>query len=186
MNGISTQDVTEIPCAQRTALDAEIGRLTTRVAWLKTNLACHRDRAARLALVEREQSELPLTVQADLLSISRSSLYYRPCAPSLEEVAIKHRIDALYTQYPFSGSRRITAQMRRDGMDGKGRAQDNNFVERLWRTVRDEEVYLRDYATPREACRGLGAYFMFYNEERPHQELGYQTPAETYFATAAH
>jgi putative transposase len=282
-------------------------------------LACHLDRDARLALVEREQSELPLTVQADLLSLSRSSLYYHPRAQSLEEVTIKHRIDALYTQYPFYGSRRIAAHLGRDGllinrkavqrhmremgiagiapgpnlsrrdteqriypyllrdvpaaypnhvwgidvtyvrlhagwlylvavldwysryvvsweldqtlalpfvltaveqaltqatpviwnsdqgshftspqylellttagvqisMDGKGRALDNIFVERLWRTVKYEEVYLRDYASPREARQGLGAYLMFYNEVRPHQALGYRTPAETYFATAA-
>jgi putative transposase len=282
-------------------------------------LACHLDRDARLALVERDQPALPLTVQADLLSLNRSSLYYHPRAPSLEDVAIKHRIDALYTQYPFYGSRRITVQLRRDGMainrkavqrhmremgiagvapgpnlsrrdteqrvypyllrdvtgaypnhvwgidityirlhagwlylvavldwysryvitweldqtlalpfvlsaaeralaqaqpaiwnsnqgshftspqyltllttagvqismDGKGRALDNIFVERLWRTVKYEEVYLRDYASPREARQGLRAYFVFYNEERPHQALGYRTPAEIYFAMAA-
>ncbi len=282
-------------------------------------MACHLDRAERLALVERAQPELPLTIQANLLSLSRSSLYYRPRDASLEEVAIKHRIDALYTRYPFYGSRRITAQMRRDGMtinrkavqrhmremgivgiapgpnlsrrdseqrvypyllrdipaaypnhvwgidvtyirlhaswlylvavldwysryvvsweldqtlalpfvltaveralaqatpviwnsdqgshftspqylevlttagaqismDGKGRALDNIFVERLWRTVKYEEVYLRDYASPREARQGLSAYFLFYNEVRPHQALGFRTPAETYFATAA-
>jgi putative transposase len=268
--------------------------------------------------VERNQTELPLSVQASLLSINRSSLYYRPRAPSLEEVALKHRIDALYTQYPFYGSRRITVQLRRDGvtinrkavqrhmremgivgicpgphlsrrdsehrvypyllrdvpaaypnhvwgidityirlrtswmylvaaldwfsryvvsweldqtlalpfvliaveralthaqpviwnsdqgshftgpqyldllttagvqisMDGKGRALDNIFVERLWRTVKYEEVYLRDYATPRDARQGLGAYFLFYNEIRPHQALGYRTPAEVYCAMA--
>jgi putative transposase len=67
-------------------------------------------------------------------------------------------------------------------MDGKGRALDNIFVERLWRTVKYEEVYLHDYPTPREARQGLGAYLMFYNEERPHQALGYRTPAEVYFA----
>jgi putative transposase len=279
-------------------------------------LVCHLDRGERLALVERDRSVLPLTIQADLLSLSRSSLYYSPHPPSLEEVAIKHRIDALYTQYPFYGSRRITAQLRREGMtinrkavqrhmremgiagispgpnlsrrdsahriypyllrdlasaypnhvwgidvtyvrlhagwlylvavldwfsryvvsweldqtlalpfvltaveraltqatpviwnsdqgshftspqylelltaagvqismDGKGRALDNVFVERLWRTVKYEEVYLRDYASPREARRGLRAYFLFYNEHRPHQALGYRTPAETYFA----
>jgi len=282
-------------------------------------LACHLDRDIRLALVERDQTDLPLTVQADLLSISRASLYYHPRAPSLEEVAIKHRIDALYTQYPFYGSRRIAAHLGRDGlvinrkavqrhmremgiagiapgpnlsrrdsehriypyllrdltsaysnhvwgidityirlhtgwlylvavldwysryvvsweldqtlalplvltaaeralaqtqpviwnsdqgshftspqylelltdagvqisMDGKGRALDNIFVERLWRTVKYEEVYLRDYATPREARRGLSEYMVFYNEERPHQALGYRTPAEVYFAPTA-
>jgi putative transposase len=78
---------------QLIALYAEIGRLTTQVTWHKKNVACHRDRDARLALVERGQSALPLTIQADLLSLSRSSLYYHPRAPSLEEIAIKHRID---------------------------------------------------------------------------------------------
>jgi putative transposase len=67
-------------------------------------------------------------------------------------------------------------------MDGKGRALDNVFVERLWHTVKDEEVYLRDYASPREARQGLRAYFLFYNEVRPHQALRYRTPAEIYFA----
>jgi putative transposase len=52
----------------------------------------------------------------------------------------------------------------------------------LWRTVKDEEVYLRDYTSPREARQGLGAYYLLYNEARPHQALGYQTPAETCFA----
>jgi putative transposase len=279
-------------------------------------LACHFDRDARLALVERDHPDLSLTVQADLLSLSRSSLYYHSRAPSLEEVAIKHRIDALYTQYPFYGSRRITAHLRREGMainrkavqrhmremgiagiapgpnlshrdsehrvypyllrdlvtaypnhvwgidvtyirlraswlylvavldwysryvvsweldqtlalpfvltaveralaqaqpviwnsdqgsqftspqyralltaagirismDGKGRALDNIFVERLWRTVKYEEVYLHDYTCPREARERLGAYFLFYNRERPHQALGYRTPAEIYYA----
>ncbi len=269
--------------------------------------------------MDRGRSALPLTVQADLLSLSRSSLYYRPRTPSAEEVALKHRIDALYTQYPFYGSRRIAAQLRREGlasnrkavqrhmqemgiagiapgpnlsrrnsdhrvypyllrnvtsaypnhiwgidvtyirlragwlylvavldwfsryvisweldqtlalpfvltateralgqaapaiwnsdqgshftspqylqlltaagvqisMDGKGRALDNVFVERLWRTVKYEEVYLRDYASPKEARRSLGAYFAFYNHARLHQALAYRTPAEVYCARAA-
>src|SRR3954453_17539865 len=63
-------------------------------------------------------------------------------------------------------------------MDGKGRALENIFVERLWRRVKYEEVYLPHYASPREAREGLGAFMVFYNEERPHQALGYQTPAE--------
>lgn len=58
---------------------------------------------------------LPLTVQTQLLSISRSSLYYRLRQLSAKEVALKHRIDAIYTQYPFYGSRRITAQLQREG-----------------------------------------------------------------------
>lgn len=258
---------------------------------------------------------LPLTAQTQLLGISRSSLYYRPRQPSAEEVALKHRIDAIYTQYPFYGSRRITAQLQRDGrqvnrkavqrhmremgiagicpgpnlsrrahgeqvspyllrnltcvypnhvwgidvtyirlrtswmylvavldwfsryvvswelddtlhlpfvlsavkralalakpamwnsdqgshftspqyrelllaadvqisMDGKGRALDNIFVERLWRSVKYEEVYPNDYASPREARQSLARYLDFYNHERPHQALNYQTPAEVYF-----
>jgi putative transposase len=60
-----------------------------------------------LALVERERGELTLPQQADLLSLSRSSLYYQPVPPSAEEIAIKHRLDELYTQYPFYGSRKM-------------------------------------------------------------------------------
>ena len=68
-------------------------------------------------------------------------------------------------------------------MDGKGRALDNIFVERLWRTVKYEEVYLKDYTSPREARQGIGQYLAFYNQERPHQSLEYRTPAEVYFQT---
>lgn len=69
-------------------------------------------------------------------------------------------------------------------MDGKGRVFDNIFVERLWRTVKVEEVYLHDYQTVAEAMLGLGRHFDFYNFERPHQALGYQTPAEVYGVAA--
>ena len=255
-------------------------------------------------------------MQAELLSLSRASLYYQPLAPAAEEVALKHRIDEIYTTYPFYGSRRITVHLRRAGitinrktvqrhmremgiaaicpgpnlsqrnqahrvypyllrqvtaaypnhvwgvdityirlqhgwlylvavldwfsryvvswqlddtldidfvllavdgalahhkpiiwnsdqgshftspqytqrllaadvqisMDGKGRALDNIFTERLWRTVKYEEVYLHDYQTPKQARSQLTAYFDFYNDHRPHQSLGYLTPAEVYFA----
>ena len=66
-------------------------------------------------------------------------------------------------------------------MDGKGRYTDNIFVERLWRTVKYEEVYLKAYANAAEARKELGAYFRFYNNQRPHQALGYRTPAEVFF-----
>jgi putative transposase len=275
------------------------------------------DSSARRALVEREGSELPVTIQATLLGVSRSSLYYRSARPSPEEVALKHRIDALFTQWPFYGSRRITAQLRREGidinrkavqrhlremglaaiapgpnlsrrhpdhvvypyllrglpitrpnqvwgidityirlhggwmylvaildwftryvvswevaqtleipfvltaveralqqaqpeiinsdqgshftsplfltywqqrqvrisMDGKGRALDNIFTERLWRTIKYENVYLQDYQSPREARCGLAEYLTFYNQQRLHQALAYRPPAELYFAT---
>jgi putative transposase len=65
-------------------------------------------------------------------------------------------------------------------MDGRGRCFDNIFVERLWRTVKQEEVYLKGYADVWEAETSLRKYFEFYNFRRPHQSLGYQTPAEVY------
>ncbi len=68
-------------------------------------------------------------------------------------------------------------------MDGRGRALDNVFVERLWRSVKYEEVYLKDYENVRAAVCGLGGYFGFYNEERPHQSLGYRTPAAVYLGS---
>lgn len=266
--------------------------------------------------MEREAAELPVSVQAELLSLSRSSLYYQPRLPSAEEVATKHRIDEIYTDCPFYGSRRIAAQLRREGrminrkavqrhmremgiagvcpgpnlsrrnqahavypyllrnvtsshpdhiwgidityvrlqkswmylvavldwysryviswqlddslemdfvltavdaalahsrpliwnsdqgshftspqyiqrlrdaevqisMDGKGRALDNVFTERLWRSVKYEEVYLHEYISPKQAYQGLDRYFDLYNHRRPHHSLGYLTPAEVYFA----
>ena len=65
-------------------------------------------------------------------------------------------------------------------MDGKGSYNDNLFIERLWRTVKYEEVYLKAYGDGREARAGIGNYFRFYNTQRPHQALGYRTPAEKY------
>lgn len=72
----------------------------------------------------------------------------------------------------------------RISMDGRGRALDNIFVERLWRTVKYENVYLMDYATVADLIAGLTAYFRFYNDERLHQSLGYRTPARVYGASA--
>jgi putative transposase len=265
-------------------------------------------------MIDRTQSRISLKRQAALLSVSRTSLYYQPVPPSAEAVAIKHRIDALYTAHPFYGSRKITAlltpewrvnrkrvqrYMREMGlagvgptpntsrpapghqiypyllrqvtasypnhvwgidityirlqhgwlylvaildwfsryvvsweldqtlelpfvltaldralavakpticnsdqgshftsphyldrlrqadvqisMDGRGRALDNIFTERLWRSVKYEEVYLNEYLNPRDARLGLTRYFDFYNSERPHQALDYFTPATVYF-----
>lgn len=253
--------------------------------------------------------------QVDLLGLSRASFYYKPVEPSAEEVRLKHRIDELYTRYPFYGSRRMTAQLQREGepinrkrvqrymremgiegispgpnsskrnqahriypyllkdvvikrsnqvwgvdityirllagwlflvaildwhsryvigwelsdslemgfvltavrtafevavpeifnsdqgshftseayvslvkeagakisMDSKGRALDNIFTERLWRTIKYEEVYLHEYGSPKAAREGLEEYMHFYNHQRLHQALNYQTPAEIYF-----
>jgi len=69
----------------------------------------------------------------------------------------------------------------RISMDGKGRATDNIMVERLWRTVKYEDIYIKDYETVEHLIRGLKEYFSFYNNERPHQSLGSKTPFEVYF-----
>jgi putative transposase len=66
-------------------------------------------------------------------------------------------------------------------MDGRGRALDNIFVERLWRSVKYEEVYLHDYEDVRTAKDRLARYFHFYNTERLHQSLNYLTPEEVYY-----
>ena len=70
----------------------------------------------------------------------------------------------------------------RISMDGRGRAMDNIFIERLWRTVKYEDVYLKDYATVPELDAGLCKYFRFYNDERLHQNLNYRTPSEVHYA----
>ncbi len=277
-------------------------------------------RAERLALIERSAVDVPLSWQAELLGLSRSSLYYQRTPPSPEEIALKHHIDRIYTASPFYGSRRITAVLQREGvsvnrkavqrhmqemgiagvapgphlstrqlqhpvspyllrhvtsawpnhvwgidityirletgwlylvavldwysryivsweldqslelpfvleaaqralaqatpqiwnsdqgshftspqylallqeanvqisMDGKGRALDNIFTERLWRTIKYEEVYLHSYRTPKEARQSLARYLDFYNHRRPHQALDYRTPAEIYYGTLTH
>jgi putative transposase len=83
-----------------------------------------------------------------------------------------------FTSLEFTG--RLQAADVRISMDGRGRALDNVFVERLWRTVKYEEVYLKGYETVPVAARSLGDYFRFYNEERLHQALAYRTPAAVY------
>jgi putative transposase len=86
---------------------------------------------------------------------------------------------AQFTSEDFTGS--LEASGVRVSMDGRGRVMDNLFVERLWRTVKYEEVYLRDYADGIAARSGLAEYFHFYNTERRHQSLGRRTPEAVYF-----
>ena len=69
-------------------------------------------------------------------------------------------------------------------MDGRGRCMDNIFTERLWRSVKYENVYLMHYETVPEGMKGIDAYFDLYNNDRPHQSLNYKTPAEVYFQRA--
>ncbi len=85
---------------------------------------------------------------------------------------------AQFTGTAFTG--RLKEAGIRISHDGRGRVFDNIFVERLWRTVKYDEVYLKDYEGVGQAVTGLGDFFRFYNEERRHQALAYQTPAEVY------
>ena len=95
-------------------------------------------------------------------------------------------INAFYQRSPchsaFSTKRRIRFLLAGRSNGLRGRALDNVFVERLWRSVKYEDIYLKDYGTPRDALRGLTSYFRFYNHERPHQSLGNRTPAEVFYA----
>ncbi len=77
----------------------------------------------------------------------------------------------------------LTAANVQISMDGRGRVFDNIFIERLWRTVKYEHLYLYDYETVPAVAQGLDRYFQFYNTERPHQSLGYRTPAEVHHGT---
>jgi len=86
---------------------------------------------------------------------------------------------AQYTSTDFTG--RLLDAGVRISMDGRGRALDNIFVERLWRSVKYEEVYLKDYQSMGDAVAGIGPYFRFYNDLRPHQSLGNQTPSAVYW-----
>ena len=87
---------------------------------------------------------------------------------------------AQFTAHAFTST--LEEAQIRISMDGKGRALDNVFIERLWRTVKYEDIYLRDYATVPMLYAGLDSYFRFYNDERSHQSLNYATPAEVHFA----
>ena len=110
------------------------------------------------------------------------------CAEALEEALKKGKPDIFNTDQgtQFTSEAFIGLLERHEvkvSMDGKGSYNNNLFIERLWRTVKYEEVYLKAYQDGREARVGLGNYFRFYNTERPHQTHGYRTPAEVYTST---
>ena len=81
---------------------------------------------------------------------------------------------------------RLLAHQVQISMDGRGRARDNILTERLWRTIKYEEVYLHEYASPKEAYHNLSEYICFYNYERPHQALDYLTPAQVHGTCTPH
>ncbi len=108
------------------------------------------------------------------------------CLESLEE-ALERGTPEIFNSDQGSQftSRMFTSRLEERGiaisMDGRGRALDNVFVERLWRTVKYEDIYLREYATGWELQEGPDAYFSFYCHQRPHSSLNYQTPEEVYY-----
>ena len=89
---------------------------------------------------------------------------------------------AQFTSTAFTGV--LTAGGVRISMDGKGRYLDNIFIERLWRSLKYEDIYIKAYASVPEARRGIGCWLSFYNDERLHQALGYRTPREVFQAPA--
>jgi len=110
------------------------------------------------------------------------------CIEALEEALRKGRPDIFNTaqgsQFTSEAFTRLLHQHGvRISMDGKRSYNDNLFIERLWRTVKYEELYLKAYQDGREAGISLGHYFRFYNTERPHQALGYRVPAEVFSST---
>jgi putative transposase len=107
------------------------------------------------------------------------------CLESLD-AALAHAQPEIFnteqgTQFTSAAfTERLLSQAIAVSMDGRGRALDNVFIERLWRSVKYEEIFLRDYATTADVEEGLAAYFAKYNHERPHQALDYLTPAKVY------
>jgi putative transposase len=85
-----------------------------------------------------------------------------------------------FTSEKFTGE--LTTREIGISMDGRGRCMDNIFIERLWRSLKYEEVYLKDYESVTEARAGIEKYLRFYNQERLHQSLAYRTPAAIYLA----
>jgi len=158
--------------------------------------------------VELENTMISLSRQCDLLGMSRSSFYYRSRRDNTYNDFLMRLIDDQYTQRPTFGVEKMRDWLRNQGhwvnekrvrrlmrlmgleavypkprisMDGRGRLYDNIFVERLWRTVKYDEVYLNDYISVPVARNGLGNYFEFYNTERSHASLDGKIPYDVYF-----
>jgi putative transposase len=111
----------------------------------------------------------------------------RFCLEALDEALTKSRPEIFntdqgvqFTSAAFTS--RLEKASIRISMDGRGRALDNIFVERVWRSLKYEDIYLRDYESVKEAREGIDRYFCFYNNARPHQSLGYRCPREVYLS----
>ena len=113
------------------------------------------------------------------------------CVSALERALRRHGAPEIfntdqgsqYTGAAFTGV--LKTHGVKISMDGKGRVTDNIMIERLWRSVKYEEVYIKDYDSVEELVSGLRAYFEYYNHRRPHQTLKGKTPAEVYFNTGS-
>ena len=121
------------------------------------------------------------------LSITMESDF---CVEALVEAMDRHGPPGMFNTdqgVQFTSAAFIDELERREvriSMDGKGRFFDNIFIERLWRSLKYEEVYLKAYDSVAEARRGIGGWLSFYNDERPHQALGYQTPRAVFEGVA--
>jgi putative transposase len=109
------------------------------------------------------------------------------CLEALEEALLRGKPEIFNTDLGSQfTSREYTGRLEEAGIavsrDGRGRALDNVFIERLWRSVKYEDIYIKDYELVPELVLGLTAYFRFYDEDRPHQSLDYRTPGEVYRA----
>ena len=119
--------------------------------------------------------EQTLEISFVLRAVERALLQAQPLIWNSDQGS--HFTSPLYLE-------RLLAAGVQVSMDGKGRAMDNIFTERLWRTIKYEEVYLNDYVSPRQARQSLEQYLSFYNHERPHQSLSYLPPAKIYLQNA--
>lgn len=117
--------------------------------------------------------EVSVSLEADFCVSALSWALRRGCPEIFNTDQGSQFTSADFTQPLLDAGVRIS-------MDGRGRALDNVFTERLWRSVKWEDIYLQDYESPGAVITGLGSYFPFYNEERPHQALSYRTPGEVY------
>ena len=109
------------------------------------------------------------------------------CLEALEEALSRGKPEVFNTDLGSQfTSREYTGRLEEAGIavsrDGRGRALDNVFIERLWRSVKYDDIYIKDYELVPELVLGLTAYFRFYDEDRPHQSLDYRTPGEVYRA----
>jgi transposase InsO family protein len=143
--------------------------------------------------IEFGNPDLSVREQCRILGIQRSSIYYDPQPETEENLQFMRLMDEEHLRHPARGSRQMVDFLEDQGfkvnrkshgievsMDSKGRAIDNVMIERLWRTVKYEEVYLKEYVTGTDLQKGLGSYFDFYANERKHSSLDRQTPAEVY------